>query len=89
MTAHFQMIDYRPEFKAPVTDLLDGILGIGSTACNAYFEWKFERNPYMHEPLIYVALDGDNPVRVHRYLLWPGSKRTLSIISLQMAAFGR
>lgn len=53
----YEIVRYRPEFKEGVLELLE-LLWSPSRAVNAAcFEWKYERNPYQSEPLLYLALD--------------------------------
>lgn len=56
METNFEIIRYRPEHKEQVLEL-----GIDLWSCDrslraAYFEWKYERNPYVKKPLIYLAV---------------------------------
>ena len=51
----YQITRYEPGFK-PQLAALQCHLWSPSTALNtAYFEWKYERNPYLAAPLVYLA----------------------------------
>lgn len=49
---------YRPEHKRPIAELQKGLWSSDSALNTRYLEWKYERNPYVQDILIYVALDG-------------------------------
>ena len=51
---------YRPELHAQVLDLQTHLWHPDRAVNAAYFEWKYERNPYLSEPLIHLACrDGE------------------------------
>ena len=51
---------YRPEHKRSIARLQTGLWSSDTALNTRYLEWKYERNPYVREPLIYVALaDGE------------------------------
>ena len=51
---------YRPELRAQVLDLQTYLWSPDRAVNAAYFEWKYERNPYLREPLIHLACrDGE------------------------------
>ncbi len=52
----YQIVRYRPEFRQQVVELLGHLKGRDAAANSAYFEWKYERNPYLSPPLLFVAL---------------------------------
>jgi hypothetical protein len=58
MAAGYEIIRYRPEFKREVVELQRFLWSPEVAVNTAYFEWKYERNPYLSEPLIYLALCG-------------------------------
>jgi GNAT superfamily N-acetyltransferase len=52
----YEIVRYCPELK-PQVAALQRHLWRGSEAENrAYFEWKYERNPYIASPLVYLAV---------------------------------
>ena len=53
---------YRPEHKRPIAELQKGLWSSDTALNTRYLEWKYERNPYVQETLIYVAFDGDEVV---------------------------
>jgi GNAT superfamily N-acetyltransferase len=56
MTDKYEIVKYRPEFKPQVLDLQKHLWSPDIALNRAYFEWKYEQNPYIQEPLIYLAL---------------------------------
>jgi len=56
------MVAYRPE-HAPLVAALQRHLWTPDIELNAaYLEWKYHQNPYIHEPLIYLACVDDHVV---------------------------
>src|SRR5262245_44717653 len=54
--AMYQVVSYLPEFKRQIAGL-QRHLWRGSEALNAaYFEWKYERNPFLTVPLLSLAV---------------------------------
>jgi GNAT superfamily N-acetyltransferase len=53
----YEIIRYRPEFKDGVLKLLESLWTLNPAANAACLEWKYDRNPYINQPLIYLALD--------------------------------
>jgi GNAT superfamily N-acetyltransferase len=49
-------VKYRPEFKNQLVELQKHLWSSDVTVNAAYLEWKYERNPYINTPLIYLAL---------------------------------
>jgi hypothetical protein len=58
----YKIIKYSPEFKDQVLRLQRQMWGPYDKRNAAYFDWKYEQNPYLESPLIYLALDGDELV---------------------------
>jgi hypothetical protein len=58
----YEIVKYNPEFKSQVVKLQKHMWGRNIAVNTAYLEWKYERNPYMERPLIYLALNGNNVV---------------------------
>ena len=56
--ADYEIIAYRPEFKDQVVALYSDAFRLERSECRKYLEWKYERNPYLPEPLLSVAQDG-------------------------------
>jgi hypothetical protein len=53
---------YRGEFAPQIAELQKHLWGPSATENSAYLEWKYARNPYTEQPLLYVALDGSRVV---------------------------
>ena len=60
MDSKYTMANYQPEFKNQVVELQKHLWSPSADLNTAYLEWKYERNPYLDTPLIYLALyDGE------------------------------
>lgn len=53
----YEIVRYQPEFKEEVSKLLEVLWSRNPGVNAACLEWKYERNPYHSEPLLYLALD--------------------------------
>ena len=54
--SNYTIANYRPEFKRQVAELQKHLWSPSLELNTAYLEWKYERNPYTDEPLIYLAM---------------------------------
>jgi len=62
MDSSYDIVPYQPEFKQQVLELQTLLWSPSLELNRAYFEWKYERNPYIRSPLLYLALDGGKVV---------------------------
>ena len=53
--APYEIVTYRPELKPEIATLQQHLWRAGETGNRAYLEWKYERNPYLPAPLVYLA----------------------------------
>ena len=60
MEPEFVLHDLR--FRARVIDLRRRVFGGSRSFNEAYFNWKYEQNPYLKDPLFSIALDDDRVV---------------------------
>lgn len=58
----YEVVPYRSELKPQLLELQTFLWSPDPALNAAYFEWKYERNPYVSPPLIYVALHNGNVV---------------------------
>jgi len=58
----YHVIRYRPAFRDQVLLLQKHLWGPDLDLNDAYFAWKYERNPYLREPLIYLVLSGSKVI---------------------------
>jgi hypothetical protein len=59
MASGYEVVRYKADLRSQVLELQSHLWSPSLTLNEAYFEWKFERNPYQEKPLIYLAmLDG-------------------------------
>ncbi len=56
------MMRYSAEYKEPVARLQRHLWSPSTALNTAYLEWKYERNPFIPEPLIHLVLHGDEVV---------------------------
>ena len=56
MHSNYEIVRYRPELKRQVIELQTHLWSPDLSLNTSYFEWKYERNPYLKEPLIYLAM---------------------------------
>jgi hypothetical protein len=57
-----RVVQCRAEHKRAIAELQKGLWSSDGALNLRYLEWKYERNPYVRETLIYVALDEDRVV---------------------------
>ncbi len=62
MSTRYEIVRYRPEFKHEVAELQRHLWGADTALNAAYLEWKYEWNPYVERPLIYLGLCGSEVV---------------------------
>ncbi len=62
MSAEYEIVKYQAEHKSLVADLQKGLWSSDASLNTRYFEWKHEQNPYLGEPLVYLALHEGKPV---------------------------
>ncbi len=56
MSAEYEIAKYRPELKDLVAELQKELWSSDASLNRRVLEWKYEKNPYLGEPLIYLAL---------------------------------
>lgn len=59
---HCEVIPYRAEFREQVVELQTHLWSPDTAFNRRYLEWKYEHNPYIDEPLIYLARCDDRIV---------------------------
>jgi hypothetical protein len=52
----YEIVKYIPEYKNQVIELQKHLWSPDAAVNAAYFEWKYEQNPYINAPLIYLAV---------------------------------
>ena len=58
----YEVVPYRPELLEPVIALYSDVFGRAPRECRDYLHWKYWRNPYLDESLLFLARDGDGSV---------------------------
>ncbi len=52
----YELTKYTPDFRDQILTLQTHLWSLNLAVNSAYFRWKHEENPYLHEPLVYLAL---------------------------------
>ena len=50
-----EILEYRPEFQEATVALYSEAFGLTLNEGRRYLDWKYQRNPYLSDPLIVVA----------------------------------
>jgi GNAT superfamily N-acetyltransferase len=58
----YEIRRYEPRFRDEVLELQRHLWGPDLASNDRYFAWKYERNPWLSEPLIVLAVDGERIV---------------------------
>ncbi len=58
MSTEYEIVKYRTDHKWRVVELQKQLWSSDTSLNTRYLEWKYEGNPYLREPLIYLALHG-------------------------------
>ena len=58
----YQFIKYEPDLKVQLMELQRHQWGLDKAHHSAYFNWKYERNPYISSPIIRIAMHGNKAV---------------------------
>lgn len=67
MTDPYRILRYAPEFRDRVLRLQKQVWGSDLSVYGAYLNWKHEQNPYTEEPLIFLAVCGDEVVGMRTF----------------------
>ena len=62
MDPDYQIVRYQPDLKRQVIELQTHLWSPDLDLNASYFHWKYERNPYVKKPLIYLATSNDKVV---------------------------
>jgi hypothetical protein len=63
----YRLVRYQSEFIDQIARLQTGLWSSDLATNVAYFEWKYQQNPYVSEPLIYLALENDRVVAMRGF----------------------
>ena len=58
----YEIVGYDPALKPQLLELQQHLWGTNDTLNTKYFAWKYEGNPYVREPHLYIALLDGRPV---------------------------
>ncbi len=67
MTDPYRILRYGPEFRDRVLRLQTRLWSSDLSVNDAYLRWKHEQNPYTKEPLIFLAVCGDEVVGMRTF----------------------
>ena len=67
-----RIIKYDPSFKSQIAALQVRLWSPSPDLNARYFEWKYERNPYIEKPILYLAVRGDELIGMRGFYgsLW-------------------
>lgn len=68
MDSTYELICYEPGLRSQVIELQRHLWSPSVDLNTAYFEWKYERNPYVDVPLIYLAMHDGKAVGMRGFL---------------------
>lgn len=71
MTGAVHVVRYTPDLRGDVLDLQRYLWGPNDALNEAYFRWKYEHNPYVDEPEIFVAMEEDKAIGTRGVFGWP------------------
>ena len=58
----YEIVRYGAALKSEIVALQRHLWGDDVLANTAYFQWKYEQNPYLEEPLVYLAVENGHVV---------------------------
>jgi GNAT superfamily N-acetyltransferase len=59
---NYEVVPYRPELLEPMVRLYTQVFTRSPQECRDYLDWKYWRNPYLDEPLLFLARDDSGAV---------------------------
>ncbi len=62
MSNTYEIVSYHSAHKGQVAELQSHLWTRDASLAARYFEWKYEENPYLKKPLIYLAFQGSELV---------------------------
>jgi len=83
--AQYRVVTYRAEYRAQVLEVQKDLWGPHTELNAAYLDWKHVHNPYVSEPLIYLAMHGERVVGMYSFVgaKWEfGSPRQTLVLPL-------
>ena len=80
----YEIVRYHPELKRQVIELQTHLWSPDLSLNTSYFEWKYERNPYLKEPLIYLAMHDGKAIGMRGFfgVQWECGVPTMRFTSL-------
>jgi hypothetical protein len=84
--ASYKIISYRPEYHEQIVGLHQYLWGGDAALRAAYIDWKYIRNPYLRDPHIYLAIDGERVIGIRSFVgaEWQfGSPRQTLVLPLE------
>jgi GNAT superfamily N-acetyltransferase len=84
MDSTYEVVCYEPGLRGQVIELQSHLWSPNAALNTAYFEWKYERNPYVDAPLIYLAMHNGKAVGMRGFwgMQWEGGIPTQESIAL-------
>jgi GNAT superfamily N-acetyltransferase len=63
----YRFVHYHPKYNDGIINLQTGLWSSDLTTNSAYLAWKYEQNPYLNKPLIYLALENNHVVAMRGF----------------------
>lgn len=78
----YRFAEYSPEYMSRIAELRSRVFGGDHAFSTEYFEWKYERNPYIAVPHFYVALHEDDVVAMRGFYgsRWQAGQQSGSLL---------
>lgn len=81
----FTFRKYKEEDKEQIIKLLNHLWKFSDNEKINYFDWKYTQNPYTHDPMGFVALDGNKIVAFRGYMVQPLYYKGTSFLNAALA----
>jgi GNAT superfamily N-acetyltransferase len=83
-TSNYEFIPYGPQLDPLIIELQANLWSSSQTLNASYFDWKYRRNPYVKEPLIYLAMHNGKPIGMRGFFgtLWEGGSPARQMVCL-------
>jgi hypothetical protein len=63
----YRLVRYHPKYDDEIVSLQTGLWSRDLATNSAYLAWKYKQNPYLREPLIYLALENNRVVAMRGF----------------------
>jgi GNAT superfamily N-acetyltransferase len=80
----YEFISYEPRLRPLILELQKNLWSSSTDLNAAYFDWKYVRNPYLKEPLIYLGMCDGKPIGMRGFfgVQWEGGNPARQTVCL-------